>query len=412
MKIWILEIGEPLPLEKDVRLHRYGLFSRALAQAGHTVTWWTSSFSHAPKTHFAEHDQDLVIDDVHLKMIRGPGYTRNVSLARIRHNQHFAQRFRELAPTMERPDLILSPIPIIEAAKEAVAFARARKIAVLTDIRDLWPEELRDRAPRPLRWFARLLLTRAYRSMAYVCQNVTGIMGIAETYLQYGLHFAGRSLGPNDLFFPLGYSKQSVAPEKLQEALAWCAEQGLRETRFNICFFGTIGQFFDLDTVIAAARKLPEMQFIIAGTGSDLERVRALGSECKNVLFPGWLDAPKIQAVMRLSKVGLAPYRRGANMALPNKPFEYMAGGLPLLSSIARELPELLSKYECGRSYQANSVDELCTQLKWFAANPEARVRMGQNAARLLDEQFATEKVFARIEQELVRIVGATARSH
>ena len=37
MKVWILEIGEPLPLEKDVRLLRYGQFSKWLAKQGDDV---------------------------------------------------------------------------------------------------------------------------------------------------------------------------------------------------------------------------------------------------------------------------------------------------------------------------------------------------------------------------------------
>lgn len=49
MKLWFTEIGEPLPNEKDVRLHRYGMLTKALAALGHDVVWWTSSFSHAVK---------------------------------------------------------------------------------------------------------------------------------------------------------------------------------------------------------------------------------------------------------------------------------------------------------------------------------------------------------------------------
>jgi hypothetical protein len=45
MKVWIVEIGEPLPVEHDVRLLRYGLLTKELAKYGHEVVWWTSSFS-------------------------------------------------------------------------------------------------------------------------------------------------------------------------------------------------------------------------------------------------------------------------------------------------------------------------------------------------------------------------------
>ena len=61
MKISIVEIGEPLPLEENVRLLRYGNFCRYLASKGHEVTWWTSSFSHMPKKHLVDSTQKITI---------------------------------------------------------------------------------------------------------------------------------------------------------------------------------------------------------------------------------------------------------------------------------------------------------------------------------------------------------------
>lgn len=407
MDIWVLEIGEPLPLEKDVRLHRYGQFTRFLAERGHNVTWWTSSFSHAPKQHFAEKDQDVDYHGVTLRMIRGPGYGRNVSLARIRHNRHFAQRFKEMAVSARKPDIIISPIPIIEAAHEAVTFARENKIPIVTDIRDLWPDELRDRAPKPLRWLGRLMLTNAYRNMKFVCENVDGIMGVSQSYIDYGLKFAERERTRNDFLFPLGYSAKPVAEADVQKGLEWAAEIGLRDDHFVVAFFGTIGHFFDLETVIAAARILEKefpIQFVLGGAGSELERYKKLAQDVRSVFFPGWLDAPKIAAVMRLAKVGLAPYRKDANMALPNKPFEYMAGKLPIVSSIQRELPELLREHRCGLTYRADSPHELAQALRQLNASESERAAMGERGHRLFQERFATEKIFADVMAHLEKV--------
>ena len=398
MKIWILEIGEPLPLETDVRLHRYGLFSKYLANNGVDVTWWTSSFSHAPKKHVVENDCEIMVDKVRMKFIRGPGYNRNISLARIRHNKHFAQRFRELAPLQDPPDLIIAPIPIIEAAHEAVTFAKARNIPVIVDIRDLWPQELVERAPKLLQPIAKLLLFRAFRKMRHLCQQASGIMGICESYQAYGLKFAGRKADRRDHIFYLGYANPQISDEKMANARQWCEDHGLATSKMNVCFFGTIGKFFDLQTVLSAARDLKDkadIQWILCGDGSSVEDLKTQAKDLQNVKFPGWVNGPQIQALMEKCDVGLAPYRRGAHMALPNKPFEYMSGRLAVLSSIQNELPNILAEHKCGLTYTPDSVEHLKSTVLAMYDSAEQTKSMGRHGHDLWKHNFTSDIVFA-----------------
>jgi len=405
MKIWILEIGEPLPLEKDVRLHRYGQFSKFLAsQAGHQVTWWTSSFSHAPKIHLVEKDSEKTEGNWRLKLLKGPGYKKNVSFARIRHQKHFAQRFSQLAAGEEQPDLIIAPVPTIENAKAAIDFGLRHNIPVIVDIRDLWPDELRDLAPSLLRPVAKILLFKAYQKIKYVCKNASGLMAVSQSYLDYGLKVAQRQQGDRDLVFPLGYSNKEFSQDKMQEAEQWVDDLAIRSDELVVCFFGTIGNYFDLETVINAARKLKKefpVRFILGGHGSRLDQYKHQAQDLPEIQFPGWLNGPQIQTVMKKSHVGLAPYSKEAKMSLPNKPFEYMAGGLPIASSIQGELKAIINQNQCGISYQADSVDSLCSALRQFQQNPKEREKMGQNAKNLLKNHFNTDKIFANVNSHL-----------
>lgn len=411
MRIWILEIGEPLPLEPGVRLHRYGEFSRYLAKQPHVeVTWWTSSFSHAPKKHVVEDDDVQNWEGVELRLIRGPGYQRNVSLARIRHNQHFAARFQELADQAPRPDLIITPIPIIEAAFVASQWAAKHGIPVVVDVRDLWPQELVERAPRPFQFLAKLLLRRAYSQMSELCQRAHGIMGVSRSYRDYGLSFAQRRADDRDHVFYLGYSAQSPNPEALRQVEEKYGAEGLGEEKINICFFGTIGKFFDLETVIKAARELERrgrsVQWILCGDGSDRERVQALAADVKSIRWMGWVNAAQIRAIMKRCQVGLAPYRDGAHMALPNKPFEYMSGGLAIWSSIQEELPEFLEENQCGETYRASSSEQLIALVEQGLADPERLRVQGARGLQLFRERFTTDKVFADTLTYLQRVAG------
>ncbi|MGE0763265.1 MAG: glycosyltransferase family 4 protein [Bdellovibrionales bacterium] len=408
MRIWILEIGEPLPLEGDVRLHRYGQFSQFLAKAGHQVTWWTSSFSHAPKKHFAEADQDVTFNGVTLRMIRGFGYPRNISLARIRHNRHFAKRFSQLAPQYEAPDLIIAPIPILEAAGAAMAYAKARQIPVLTDIRDEWPDELKNLAPKPFRPFARLLLNRSYRAMTSFCRQVTGIMAVSERQLSFGLRFAGRPRQNTDLIFPHGYSPQKIGTEKTAQAESWWTTLGTKPEPLTLCFFGTLGQYFDFATVFTAFRELKNeipLQLVIGGTGSSLEAYKKAAADLPNVIFAGWLEAPQIQVVMKHSQVGLAPYISDSAMSLPNKPFEYMSARLAIMSSIQSELAGLLARHHCGLTYLSNDVAALKQGLRQLYADPTETKAMGERGFQLWAAQFNTDAIFNHVTLHLEKVV-------
>ncbi|MGC9453034.1 MAG: hypothetical protein ACP5I4_16490 [Oceanipulchritudo sp.] len=48
MNIWIINPFDELPGDTDIR-HRYWALAETLAEMGHTVTWWSSDFSHRHK---------------------------------------------------------------------------------------------------------------------------------------------------------------------------------------------------------------------------------------------------------------------------------------------------------------------------------------------------------------------------
>lgn len=409
MKVWFVEIGEPLPIEENPRLLRYGMLTKLLATYGHHVTWWASGFSHFAKRHMTHEDVDVFENGVYLKILKGPGYKKSISLQRIKHHKQFAKKFLMEAVKYDLPDIIISPIPTIESAEATIKFAERNGIPVLIDIRDKWPDEIKDLAPKSLRWLSKIILSTYYKKATYICRNATGIMGVSKSFLNYGLEFANRSMRDSDLFLPIGYQLENYDEKILNDATNWWIQQGVRRDNFVCCFFGTIGKFFNLKTVIEATRILSKefnIQAILCGEGSSLHHYKKMAKGLPSVIFPGWVDSPKIKALMSMSHVGLAPYAANTSMSLPNKPFEYFAGGLPVVSSIQGELRELLTQYDCGRTYHADSVDELCHILRELKQSEELRKSMGKRARQLLDSQYSIEKIASRLNDHIKFIVS------
>lgn len=408
MKIWFIEIGEPLPIEPDARLYRYGMMTRALAARGHEITWWTSGFSHTARRQVCPEDRNLKVDGVNLRILMGPGYKKSVSFGRIRHQRNFAEKFYQAAKKIASPDILISPIPTIEATEAAILYGRESGVPVVVDIRDEWPDEIVDLAPGFLRGVARIILKKYFERTAFICRNADGIIGVSKSYLDYGLSFAGRRAGAHDRVVPIGYSAAPLDAEKLDKSKAWWISRGIDPYAFVCCFFGTLGNFFAIETVIEAARVLSRefpIQIVLCGDGSRLDKYRKMSAGLDAVLFPGWVDAAKIAGLMALSRVGLAPYAANTKMSLPNKPFEYFAGGLPVVSSIQGELKSVLAQYNCGRTYHADSVKELCAVIRELNASEVLRKTMGRNARLLLEEQYSIEKIAGDFEQYLSNLI-------
>src|SRR3989304_935887 len=183
---------------------------------------------------------------------------------------------------------------------------------------------------------------------------------------------------------------------------------------FNLCFFGTIGRQFDLETVIDAAWRLKEgdrpFRFVICGSGDKLEFYRKKASGCPNVLFPGWVNRADILALMQMSAAGLAPYRNKPDflLSLPNKPLEYLSAGLPVVSSLKGTLKRLLEEHHCGMTYGEGDPDSLVATLVFLHDHREASYEMSRNARELFAGRFDAEKVYGELIGHLERIEEAS----
>ncbi len=139
-----------------------GCSPRSFVGRGTRSTWWSSTHSHQRKTLLFDADRDVeVASGFRLKLLHAGGYRRNRSFARLLHHSRLAAKFRRLAPSLSKPDVIVSAFPTIGLAYEAVAFAKRRDIPVIIDIRDPWPDILLEFTPRALRVPARVALAPA-----------------------------------------------------------------------------------------------------------------------------------------------------------------------------------------------------------------------------------------------------------
>ena len=418
MRVWLIKIGEPIPVVDGPhgRWMRTGLFAQALAARGHEVLWWTSAFEHARKRHRAEDDKIVqVSDSFRIWMMRSRGYRSGRSIGRILDHMAIARRFRRLAVTQPAPDIIVSGMPTPGLSLAAVEYGLARNVPVVLDMRDMWPECFVWSAPKLVRPLVYLASLPAARALHRAASRATAIVGHTRAFVEWGLRYAGRAAGPLDRDFPHGYPERSPDPGEIQQARQFWAERGISENtdRFIACFFGYMGRDFDMETVIAAAGMLEKqgvpVTFVLCGTGGSLERYKSLAQGLPNVVFPGLVSFSQIWTLMRLSSVGLAPYFNTKSFcaSIPNKAIEYFSGSLPAVSSLQGLLAELLEENGCGVTYEPGKVEQLAAALRGLYESPERLGQMSAKAHGLFKKRFVAEKVYGEMVDYLEEVVAS-----
>lgn len=403
MRIWLMTVGEPLPTDptRD-RLLRTGLLADILVARGHQVVWWSSSVDHVRKRQRAQAGARLAVAPGYdIILLRGVLYRRNLSLWRLVNHIGIARQFAARAVAEPPPDAIVCSLPTLELAAAAVRYARARRVPLALDIRDLWPDIIRAALPAWCRPLAPVVLRPLYRQAALACRGATAITGITPPFVAWGLRYAGRPATPRDRDFPLAYSRIVPPAEAVAEAEQFWTRQGIGPERqaHTLCFFGFLRPQFDFDTVLAALARLPAAhpaRLVVCGRGDDEAMLRRLAA-APRVTLAGWVDQAKMWTLMRRAALGLAPYRNTPDFmdSMPTKIVEYLSAGLPVLSSLRGYSADVLERHACGWFYENGRPDSLETLLRRLVEQPQALPDMAARAARLFQERYQAETVYA-----------------
>ncbi|MHB0984020.1 MAG: glycosyltransferase family 4 protein [Sulfuricella sp.] len=420
----MITIGEPLPTDGNGgdRLYRAGILATMLARSGHEVVWWSSTFDHVRKRQRFSTDKTFRLESgVLLKLLHGCGYARNVSLRRLVDHATLARKFTRQAEGMQRPDVILCSLPPLELPVAVTHYGKAHGVPVVVDVRDLWPDIFLELVPQWLRPLFNLALAPMWRQARTACRNAFAITGNAPGFIEWGLGLAQRSATDLDRYFPFGYAAPMLTDDERESANSFWGKYGLHEgdAEFTVCFFGAFSNQFDLETVVDAALMLEAegvgVQFILCGTGERLEALKTRAGGSQAVIFPGWVGRAEIWTLMSLSDIGIAPYRNHAGFIgnLPNKPIEYMAGGLPVVSGLHGYLEELLDHNQCGVNYAPGDARALRDVIVRLMGDGAQLTVMSTNARRIFSEKFDADKVYGKMMAYLQDVVTAYAsQSH
>lgn len=411
MHIWLIHIGEPLPVDGPVRLFRYGLLAQRLIARGHRVTQWAGTLNHFVKKQRTHADATIPFaPGYEIRLMHGPAFRQNVGLGRLRYQRSVARSFRRQAASAPRPDVIVASLPTLGLADEAADYGKRWDVPVVVDVRDLWPDIFASVLPGFARSLAGPLLHRAHALCRRACRSATALTSVSDDYLRWGLERAGRTQRAFDAVFPHGHQQPEPSAEEQRKAARFWDEHNVLDGKFRACFFGSLGSSCDLQPFIAAAKSLraagrTDIEFVFCGDGPKRAAFRRLAGDCPAIRWIDWIDQPKIAELMRRSQVGLAAYGAEAPQSLPNKPIEYLAGGLAVLSTLAdSELASVLADAGCGETLADRSPETIARMLCSLADDRAALQLRRAAAKRVFHERFEAGTVYAAMAAHLEQL--------
>lgn len=411
--IWLITTGEPLPSDEgNQRLLRTGILAETLASRGHSIVWWTSTFNHAHKMVRPRHAPiQNISDKLQTRFLSGISYRTNVSVFRQINHIQVANALAKTINNAPKPDIIICALPTIELCSVATEYGARTGVPVFLDIRDLWPDLILDIVPVWARQTLKFVLSPMFRKARRALTRARGLIAVSENYLDWGIAQTGRERTRYDQVFTLGYRAYQLPKEELEAGRAVLIKKGVNPKRKIFCFIGSFGRSYDLETVIAAAKHLKcrganDIQFVFAGDGEYGALWRQQSSGLDNVIFVGWIEAPSIASLMDMSIAGFAAYREGAPQGLPNKLFEYMSAGLPILSSLSGEATQVITRLGCGINYPAGNSQKLAETVLNISKDDSCLASMSAKSLQGFEKLYSAENVYNKMVDFLENIVG------
>jgi glycosyltransferase involved in cell wall biosynthesis len=168
----------------------------------------------------------------------------------------------------------------------------------------------------------------------------------------------------------------------------------LIQGRFSAMYTGGIqlgrGIQIVLDAIPEIIEEIPDFLFVIVGDGYATDQLKKAVKEKDlqaYVLWIGWINHENILDYIRLSKVGLIPHLTSdhVNTTIPNKMFDYMGCGIPVIASDSVPMKRIMEEEKCGLTFKNGDAKDLAkTILELYRSD----YNYGKNGMEAVEKKY------------------------
>jgi glycosyltransferase involved in cell wall biosynthesis len=376
---------------------RHYEFARLLAKRGHRVTVIASPVSYITGAVSAPGKPEEHVDGI--QILRAPVYSA--------HHRSFLHRMLAffsfmasafwLGLQVRKVDVVWGTSPPIFQGATAWALARLKGARFLFEVRDLWPQFAiavgvlkNPLLIRASEWLERFLYRRADRLLV----NSPGFVAHVK------------ALGARDVeLVPNGADPGMFEPA--DSGAAFRAANGIHEGEYVALYAGAHGMSNDLDVVLEAARRLQgrNIRIVLLGDGKEKPALQGRAAQLGlgNVLFASSVPKSGMPGALAAADACIAILKPldEYKTTYPNKVFDYMAAGRPVVLAIDGVIRQVVEAAQCGIFVEPGNPGAMAEAICTLAEHPQQSREMGLRGRSYLEEHFSREKVAEQLMQVL-----------
>ena len=277
---------------------------------------------------------------------------------------------------LPKADVVIATSPQIFCGYAGVWYKRLRRVPLVIEIRDIWPESMfavGAKVPRIGIW----ALERIEKAMYRVCDR---LVTVGEGY-RLRLKEKGVPEGKMSVVMN-GTDLEVYSPREKDAALL--KQFGL-EGKFVVSYIGTVGMACGLEVVFDAAPKVPEnVVFVIVGDGAyraNLEE-KAKKRGLANVVFTGRQPKSSMPDWVSSSDASLVHLKKTElfTTVMPSKIFESAGCKRPIIMGVDGFAKKLVMDAEAGLDMTPESAESLVECVTKLVDDPALCCKLGENA--------------------------------
>jgi len=334
------------------------------------------------------------VDGVEFRWVWAAPYERN-DWRRVLNWLTFSRAVQAASGTIARPDVVIGSSPQLFAARAAQCVAKKFGVRFVFEVRDLWPETLTAAGSRR---------GLAFVALAYVANQLykssAKILVLAEGTQDY---LIGRGVPRSKLVhIPNGVDIHAIRPPRA------VPEKPAGVVTF--VYAGAHGPMNGLEQVLDAAELLREsknIQFKLFGDGPSKAALKSAAASrgLHNVEFRDSVSKEAIAEILQSADAGLMILRDATLFSFgvsPNKLFDYLAAGLPVVCNVPGEVARMLEKSSAGIQVASGSAEALARGVREFVQlTPEERKRKGLAGRAWVEREHGREVLGVKLDRFL-----------
>lgn len=243
----------------------------------------------------------------------------------------------------------------------------------------------------------------------YVYRNATLLSANNPAMGEYCVSISGRT-GPVVVNLP-PLDLSHFAREPLTDLRA---ELGLDASHRVILYMGSFFTFSGLDIVMrglaAEFSARPELRLVLVGGGELEQTLRSTAAELgieDRVIFTGVIDYQSLPEYLRLGDVAINPFEPEllTNVALPHKVLQYMAAGVPAVSTSLSGLRGVLGE-DSGVTWVARPEEVAAVASALAAGGRDELSRISRAERAFAEATFSKESAVESFERTLESVIS------